>query len=444
MRRSQAAAAVALVVALLAPLAATAATTATAAPRAPVPKAADVGISDTEIHLAVIADVENSIVPGLFKSGVDAMRAWAKIVNRQGGIARRRVVIDFIDSKLNPNESRNATITACSQDFAMVGSEALFLTNVDDMVGCKDAQGNPTGLPDMAGLALDVNQRCSPVTYIASGDTAFCPTRNDHPQTYHAQQGDARFYLKKDKDLHGIFTLPSDLKATRNSEIVPFQAAVNLGIKKDGQGFYDVSASSQQSALTPIVQVIKSNNSTFVYNGSSFGIMVLLRREATLQGVNTVRIWACNQGCYDSAFLKQGGADVEGTYSILTTLPFLTEYKSNPTLKALVKELGGPANLNANAVGALTGALLFQDAAEKAVANGGTLTRKSLLDAVKTEHRFDAKGIIGPTDVGDHQPPGCIVMTQVKNGQWVRVSPAKPGTFDCNKQNIVLLKMDLS
>lgn len=93
-----------------------------------------------------------------------------------------------------------------------------------------------------------------------------------------------------------------------------FETAVDLGIKKDSEGFYDVSAQAPQSALTPIAQVMKNNDSNFVYNGSSYGVMVLLRREAKIQGVNSVKIWACNQGCYDSEFLKLGGADVEGTY----------------------------------------------------------------------------------------------------------------------------------
>ena len=37
------------------------------------PKATDVGITDTEIHVAVIADVDNPIVPNLFKGPVDAV-----------------------------------------------------------------------------------------------------------------------------------------------------------------------------------------------------------------------------------------------------------------------------------------------------------------------------------------------------------------------------------
>lgn len=416
---------------------------AAAAPEQAKPDAADVGITDKEIRLAVIADVDTPIVPGLFQAAVDTMRAWAKLVNKQGGVAGRKVVIDFSDSKLNPNDARDAAIKACTQDFAMVGGEALFLNNVDDIVGCKDAQGNAVGIPDLPGLALDPTERCSPVTYITNGDTAYCATKDQHPQTYTSQVGDALYYLKKNKDLHGVFTVPSDLKSTQIAMQAYFEAMVDEGIKKDGEGFYDVSAMAPQSALTPIIQVAKNNSSNIVYNGTAPGIMVLLRREAKIQGLNSVKVWACNQGCYDAEFLKQGGADVEGTYSVLTSLPFYTEYKSNPTLKAVVKELGGIDKMTANSVASLVAALLFQEAAEKAVANGGTLTRQSLLDAVKTMDDFDAKGIIGPTNVGDHQPPVCIVMTQVKNGKWVRANPSKAGTFDCNKKNLAQIQLDL-
>jgi ABC-type branched-subunit amino acid transport system substrate-binding protein len=406
-------------------------------------EAADVGITPKEIRVAVVADVDNPVVPGLFQSGVDAVKAWAKIVNRQGGIAGRKVVVDFIDSHLSPDEARNAVIKACSQDFAMVGSEALFLNNVDDMVACKDAQGNATGLPDTPGLALEVPQRCSPVSYVSSGDSKFCATLDQHPQTYYPNAGDERYYLQKFKDLHGIWLVPNDLRATRNAQITNFQAGVDLGMKKDGDGFYDTSARSPQSALTPFVQVIKDNSSNFAYNGNANNIMVLLRREAKLQGANSVKLWACNQGCYDSQFLKQGGADVEGTYTWIRTLPFYSEYKSNPTLKALVKEIGGVDKMNANAMEAFVGAKLFETAAKKAASNGGTLNRKSLLDALASNHKFDADGIIGPMDIGNRTPNPCIVVAQVKSGKLVRVHPTKPGTFDCNPKNIQPVKMDL-
>ncbi len=406
------------------------------------PKADDVGITADEIRLAVIADVDTPIQPGLFQASVDAVKAWAKVVNKEGGIAGRKIAIDFIDSKLNPNETRNAIIKACANDFAMVGGEALFTNNVDDMVACENSAGEAIGIPDMPGLALDPAQQCSPVTYVIIGLGPYCATKDDHPQTYLAPQGDALYYLKKNKDLHGVWLLPADLKSTKNGLTPTYQAAVDLGIEKDGDGFYDVFQSQPQSALTPVVLAIKQNNSTWAYSGSSK--MLDLRKEATLQGVTSVKVWGCTQACYSQDFVDQGGSDVEGTQSVITTLPFYTEYKLNPTLKKLVGAVGGIDKVDSNAMASWLAALLFQDAVTKATANGGALSRQTLFDALKQETKFDADAIIGPTDVANHIPPVCIVMTQVKDGKLVRTSPTKPGTFDCNKKNLVEIKMDLS
>ena len=405
-------------------------------------KSGDVGLTAKEMRLAVIADVDTPLAPGLFQASVDAMKAWAKVVNKDGGLAGRKVVIDFIDSKLNPNETRNATIKACTDDFAMVGGEALFLSNVDDMTACKNAAGEAIGIPDTPGLALDAAQQCSPVSYVIIGRGPYCDTKTENPQTYIAPQGDSLYYLKKNKDLHGVWLVPADLKATKNAVAPGYQAAVDLGIKKDGQGFYDVFQRDPQSAMTPVVQAIKENNSTWAYSASDK--MLDLRKEATLQGVTSVKVWGCSQACYSQAFVDQGGSDVEGTQSVITTLPFYTEYKLNPTLKKLVAAVGGIDKVDSNAVASWLAALLFQDAVTKATANGGTLNRQTLFDALDQETAFDADGIMGATDVANRIPPGCIVMTQVKNGKLVRTYPSKPGTFDCSKKNLIEIKMNLS
>ncbi len=85
----------------------------------------DVGLTATTMRIAVIADVASPFLPGLFQNSVDAVKAWAKVVNAHGGLAGRKVTVDFIDSKSDPNTTRNAIIQACAQDFAMVGTFAL-------------------------------------------------------------------------------------------------------------------------------------------------------------------------------------------------------------------------------------------------------------------------------------------------------------------------------
>jgi ABC-type branched-subunit amino acid transport system substrate-binding protein len=172
--------------------------------------------------------------------------------------------------------------------------------------------------------------------------------------------------------------------------------------------------------------------------------MVHLRKEAKLQGATSPEYWVCNQGCYDRAFLEQGGADVDGTYSVLYTLPFFTEYKANPTLKALVKSLGGPKEMNANGVASWVAALLFEQAVGKAVKDSGELNRQTLLDALNDTHSFDADGIIGDTDIGNRDTSPCFLLAQVKDGKLVRAYPKKVASFDCNPNNVAEIELNLN
>ena len=138
------------------------------------PKATEVGVTPTEIHIGAMADVDNPFAPGLFQGAVDGVKGAAAYVNSKaggGGIAGRKLVVDFIDSQLNPNESRNGVIKACSQDLALVGTASLFLSNVDDEISCKDQAGAATGLPDMGAIVAGVPETCSPVSFPALGST---------------------------------------------------------------------------------------------------------------------------------------------------------------------------------------------------------------------------------------------------------------------------------
>src|SRR3954447_18053366 len=70
------------------------------------PTATEIGVTATEIHIAVIADVDNPIVPGLFQGAVDGVNGAAKYLNSKAGgrgVAGRKLVVDFTDSKLNAN-----------------------------------------------------------------------------------------------------------------------------------------------------------------------------------------------------------------------------------------------------------------------------------------------------------------------------------------------------
>jgi ABC-type branched-subunit amino acid transport system substrate-binding protein len=405
----------------------------------------DIGLTATEIRIGVIADIATPVFPGLFQKNVDAVQAWAKTVNAKGGLAGRQIAVDVYDSKLDPNATKNALIAACTKDFALVGTAALAIGSVTDITQCADSTGKATGIPDLAGIAFSQLEQCAPTTFNATGtDETYCQTLTEHPQTFTVNVGDARYFTSTFPDLHGVFIINTDTPASRISETPTYTAMSNVGIKKDGNGFYTASGSAPQSAQTPIVLAMKAAGSTFEMNGSTPGNMAQLRQEAQLQGLTTVKVWECNSGCYSPAYLTQAGSAAESTYASLLNIPFYTEYKDNPTLATEVAQLGGVDKIDNNALASFDAALLFQDAIGKATANGGTLNRATLFTALKNEHSFNAQGIIGTTDVGNHQASPCIVIVEVKNGAWQRVFPTKAGTFDCTPANLATVKLDMT
>ncbi len=406
--------------------------------------ASDVGITATTIKVGIIADVNNPLVPGLFQDSVNTVKAWAGIVNAAGGLDGRKVVVDFCDGKLDPNATTNCVIKACQNDFALVGTSANALADLADIDGCKNSAGKAVGIANLPAFAFPP-QICDPDVYTYAGIGTYCKTAKQSPATYDVPVGDAQYFTKQFQNLHGIWLYDTDDPTFKLTQTPDFQAMSNLGIKKDGQGFYGLSGAAPQSALTPFIQQIKASQSNFVYVDVTTASMALVRREAQLQGVNNqVKVWECNSGCYDPSFYKLGGATVNGTYAMLIDVPYLSDYKTNPALSKLITALGGTDNFNNNAMGSYIEALLFQDAVDKVIASGQPLNRASLFTALNGEHNFDAQGLIGPTDVGNHLSSTCNVMVQLQNGVWNRVAPTTPGTMNCNPDNKATIKMTVS
>ena len=408
----------------------------------PVAPGSDIGLTSSEIRVGMIADVATAVAPGLFQKNVNAVKAWAGLVNANGGLAGRKVVVDFCDGKLDANATTNCVIQACQNDFALVGTAANVLTDLSDLDGCKNAAGNAIGLPNLAAVAFPP-LACDKMTYMAAGYGQYCTTSSDKPQTYTVNDGEFRYYKTLDSGLHGIWVYNGDVPTVRIAQVPTFQAGSDLGIKKDGQGFYTSSGTAPQSALTPLVQVLKQNQSSFGYGGATTANAVLIRKEAQLQGVNSVKVWAC-QGCYDSGFITQGGSAVDNEYTATAYLPFYTDWQDNAALKSLVNAVGGVNNIDGNSLMSYVDALLFQDAVTKATANGGTLDRQTFFAAMSKETAFDADGVTGPTNYAAHTVSACIAISQVQNGDWKRVFPAKAGTFDCNPANVATVKLNLA
>jgi hypothetical protein len=166
---------------------------------------------------------------------------------------------------------------------------------------------------------------------------------------------------------------------------------------------------------------------------------VFFRKEAQVQGVNTVKVWDCSLQCYDQKLIATGGSAVEDQYAWLSFLPF-EDQGHNDELDAFLQYNKKPDGFGAQA---WVAGEAFAEAVNKVVAKSGPngLTRAAVLEAIKQVNGFTAGGFVAPTDIGARKSAGCLIGMQVKNGKFVRVDPVEPGKFDCNGR-IISITMD--
>ena len=402
------------------------------------PKATDIGVTAKKIRIAVVADVDNPFAPSLFQGGVNGVKAAVEYVNSQGGIAGRKLELDVIDSQLNPAKTRNAVITACQDDFALVGTAAAFMTTIEDEVNCPDQAGKATGLPDFAAFVTGV-QQCSPVAFPVNPPQLVCSTKDDHPQTYYGGSGVSKYFERlAGTKLHGLYLASDDSAVATRQQDLLLAFPEHAGMKSDQHPY--ISSTAPQSAYTPLVQKLKADKSNFAISAMGSAAVIALRQEAVLQGLDDPKMqWICIS-CYDKTLPAADSAD--GTYEPLGILPF-EEAKYNKNLAALVR-LVGKGKLDQFSIYGFAATLLFKQAVEDAVAKGGqnAVTRADVLGAAKGITSFDAGGMIGVNNIAERKTGPCFLVMQVKNKKWVRVYPSKPGTFDCNPKNETNLQLD--
>jgi hypothetical protein len=318
---------------------------------------------------------------------------------------------------------------------------ALFVNNVDDLVGCKDSKGAATGIPDLPVVTTEIVHQCSPVSF-GSTRRHRLRTKDQHPQTYHGGLGVTNWYLKKygKNALHGLFLYPSDLKSAKNTQIPAFTSQQKAGIKQDQT--FDVSGRAAQSAYTPFVQAMKDSGATYARDGSNDASVIALRKEAKIQGVSTVKVWDCSLQCYDKDLVSSANAaDTEGQYVWIPFVPF-EESSTSPAEQNFLKYIGRD-KADGFSLQAYASGLFLRDVINSVVKDAGNDASHDASTWGPKDTSFNADGI-SAIERGQHIPSPCYALLQIKGGKFVRVFPTKKGTLDCDPKNLYTIKMDIS
>jgi len=400
-------------------------------------QATEVGVSADKITITVMADTGSALAPGLFQGNVDALVAFGKFVNANGGIGCRQLEVKTWDSKLDPTEAKNGDIDACQNSVAMVGGNALFNPDVSPISGCVDKAGKATGLPDIAALANDINEQCNATTYLIQARAEPCTTLTGTRDLI-AMVGPTKYYQTIEPNLHGIFMVPGDLPTTVESATYQIAGQEAAGVKWDAT--LKVSGGDSQPSYTPRIAIAAAAGSTYIYNGSNAKAMWTMRKEANAQGLKSVKVWACSLACYTPSFIANGGADVEGTYVWMQFLPF-EEADANPEASNYVNAVGVD-KVDSFGAQAWQAGVLFKQVIDGIVAKDGpnAITRQAILDGLAATKDFDANGWATPKDLKGFG--NCFMVMQVKDGKFVRVFPAEKGKFECSPDNLVTETID--
>jgi Periplasmic binding protein len=397
-------------------------------------EATETGISSDTITVLVMADVGSELAPGLFQGAIDGTKAWAKAVNAAGGLGCRQVEVEEWDSKINPTESTNGFLEACSKALALVGTYSLFIGDVSVINTCPDAAGAATGIADIAGLAVDAVHQCSTNVFTVSGVAGACPYSGTGTRDYKVATGSYKQYEAiAGGTLHGVYLIPGDLPSTIQAAMPTIRALNSTGYISDGE--FGVSGRAEQAVYAEYVAAVQANDSNIVIDGSNDQTMIKMRSEAVAQGLDESGvIWACTIACYTKAFIDSPVS--EGTYLALPFLPF-EERDVNDELDTFLTTIGQdfPASW---AVSAWNSGRAFEVAINQIVATEGPngITRAKVIEAMGKVSDFDSNGWIGTVDFANKALSPCFVLVHVEGGQYVRKYPEERGTMDCSPDNL--------
>ena len=396
------------------------------------PEATEIGVTEDTITVLVMADVGSPLAPGLFQGSIDGTKAWVDYVNANGGLACRQIELIEHDSQIRPDLTTNGFLIACEEALALVGSTALFVTDVTALNSCEDGEGNEIGIPDIPERVVESSHACSPNAFAVTN--AECPFEG-WPRTFFNVMGPHRWLLDEaggPGSYNGVFLIASDLASAINSGMPSIRAHMEFGVTNDGE--FDVSGAATQAEYGQYLERMREADSNYAYTGSNDQSMLKWKREAVAQGMDLDSItWVCSLACYTSDFVEDEVSN--GTYLWMQFLPY-EEADANEELATFVENIGQetPAAWSA---GAWAAGRLFEQAINNIVEEDGVngITRQALFEQLRATESYDVNGWYSPFNFTTKINAPCYVLLQVQNQEFVRVFPEERGTFNCSPDN---------
>lgn len=374
--------------------------------------ATDVGVTNTEIKIGVIADL-TGVVPGLFKAAPEAVKAYAAMVNENGGIHGRQLVVEEYDTGTSDNGNRLAYEKACGEVFASVGSESAFDTGGYEAVA-------ECGFPHLAGFTTDPEVDKLPFVLPRSSEEWL-------------GLGSGRWLAEQFPDaVQKAVSIYGQQAAAERGAARTREARATVGWNY----IYDLGVSPLESNYTPHVLEMKNRGIQAFTITVDMNNIVRLMKALREQSYDVVVADASGQA-YQQSFLDAAGPAANGAYIALDHIPL--EERDVAAMDEYItwlEKVSPDTPPSQNGLRAWSMAMLFTEAAE---AIGADLTRDALIEQVVGMTDWDANGLFPPRDLGQEIPDeSCFIMVQIQEEKFVRVFPDEG--FHCAAEDIYRLE----
>ena len=366
------------------------------------------GVTANSITVGSISDISAPIA-GLFEGGKVGTQAYFAMVNSEGGVNGRKLLLNGMDSAFSSGTVANDAKNIAANDFAFVGGFSLL-----------DGAEQPaidTGHVPVVAQVLSPNLYTDPNLYSAMplvtgglSNGFFKWLKSKYPQ-----------------DVKAVGVIGSNSAATAiTAEHTFHNVTNNLGYN----WVYERLATYTETSFLPDVIKMKNAGVKMFFEPAQQGAYIsTMAQENKQEGLNALFVSGANS--YEAGFNpgSAGNGTLIGTDTALYMGQDAKVVPAVATFDKWAKKVDPQTQLDLYTLYGWISAELFVQALKGAGANP---TRASLDAQLNTITSYNADGLITPQDPAKKIPGQCWIVAEYENGTWKRIPPDPKAGFVCN------------
>ena len=376
----------------------------------PAQDASTTGITPSSITVGNVSIVTGPI-PGLFEGAPIGVKAYFAMINAEGGVDGRKLLVDSKDDAFSGQLNMTETQEAIISDFALVGSFSLF-----DGYGCA-ALATDTAVPDVS-VTLDAGTNALPNDFSVQ------------PLSGEETLGPDEYYKKHYPKDMTVGAIVSDVASAKTQMAQQFAGMKSLGYKI---AYVDYVNPLQSDFTTDVIDMRNAGVNAVSLTGVDWQDAAIFVQNAATQNWHPGLIFSGGPVYADQFISHAGGpAAVNGIQIGQVFALYLgQDAKTVPAVKQFltyVKKVNPQWVPDLYTLYGWGSAELFVQALKAA---GPHPTRGAVMAQLKKITSFGANGLMATSDPAAKTLSPCFLMAGIKNGNFVRELPTGSG-FDCN------------